>query len=85
MHIKDALPDGSVVPAGKGAGELPYLLSQYKGEVLTVEPLLSVFEGFDKLETDQKPNAIYLPQLTDSIHCGGRCAQRHYTRRTANG
>ena len=49
MHIKDALPDGSVVPAGKGAGELPYLLSQYKGEVLTVEPLLSVFEGFDKL------------------------------------
>ena len=33
------LPDGSVVPAGKGAGELPYLLSQYKGEVLTVEPV----------------------------------------------
>ena len=45
MHIKDALPDGSVVPAGKGAGELPFLLSQYKGEVLTVEPHLSVFAG----------------------------------------
>lgn len=59
MHIKDALPDGSVVPAGKGAGELPYLLSQYKGEVLTVEPLLSVFEGFDKLETDQKTKMRY--------------------------
>ena len=54
MHIKDALPDGSVVPAGKGAGNLGWLLSQYKGEVLTVEPHLSVFEGFDKLENDQK-------------------------------
>ena len=59
MHIKDALPDGSVVPAGKGAGELPYRLSQYKGEVLTVEPLLSVFEGFDKLKTDQKTKMRY--------------------------
>ena len=54
MHIKDALPDGSVVPAGKGAGELPYLLSQYKGEVLTVEPHLTVFEGLDKLEGKEK-------------------------------
>ncbi len=59
MHIKDALPDGSVVPAGKGSGELKYLLSQYKGEVLTVEPHLSVFEGFDKLETEQKTKMRY--------------------------
>lgn len=59
MHIKDALPDGSVVPAGKGAGELPYLLSQYKGEVLTIEPHLSVFEGFDKLEGQQKTEIGY--------------------------
>lgn len=54
MHIKDALPDGSVVPAGKGAGKLPYLLSQYKGEVLTVEPHLSVFEGLDRLEAQSR-------------------------------
>ncbi|MDD2647708.1 MAG: TIM barrel protein [Eubacteriales bacterium] len=54
MHIKDAMPDGSVVPAGQGAGELPYLVSQYKGEVLTVEPHLSVFAGFDKLEAGKK-------------------------------
>lgn len=59
MHIKDALPDGSVVPAGKGAGELPYLLSQYKGEVLTIEPHLSVFEGFDQLEGQQKTEMPY--------------------------
>ena len=59
MHIKDALTDGSVVPAGKGAGELPFLLSQYKGEVLTVEPHLSVFAGFDKLETERKSKMNY--------------------------
>lgn len=59
MHIKDALLDGSVVPAGKGAGELPYLLDRYKGEVLTIEPHLSVFEGFDKLECQQKSEMGY--------------------------
>ncbi|MBR1863892.1 MAG: sugar phosphate isomerase/epimerase [Ruminococcus sp.] len=54
MHIKDAMPDGSVVPAGKGAGQLDFLLSRYKGEVLTVEPHLSVFPGFEKLEKEEK-------------------------------
>lgn len=54
MHIKDALADGSVVPAGEGIGNLPYLLSQYKGSVLTLEPHLSVFDGFDKLEENEK-------------------------------
>ena len=54
MHIKDALSDGSVVPAGKGMGHLPYLLSEYKGEVLTVEPHLTVFDGLDKLESGKK-------------------------------
>ena len=54
MHIKDALADGSVVPAGKGIGNLPYLLSQYKGNVLTLEPHLSVFEGLEQLEAGNK-------------------------------
>lgn len=54
MHIKDARADGSVVPAGKGEGNIPFLLSQYKGEVLTIEPHLSVFEGFEALEASQK-------------------------------
>lgn len=54
MHIKDALADGSVVPAGKGIGNLPYLLSQYKGNVLTLEPHLSVFEGLEQLEAANK-------------------------------
>lgn len=50
MHIKDALSDGSVVPAGKGEGNIPFLLENYAGEVLTLEPHLSVFSGFEKLE-----------------------------------
>ena len=54
MHIKDALPDGTVVPAGKGVGDLPFLLGRYQGEVLTIEPHLGVFEGFDKLESSEK-------------------------------
>ncbi len=54
MHIKDALSDGTVVPAGKGDGELPRLLKQYQGEVLTVEPHLAVFAGFEKLEKEQR-------------------------------
>ncbi|MBQ5330623.1 MAG: sugar phosphate isomerase/epimerase [Oscillospiraceae bacterium] len=59
MHIKDALSDGSVVPAGKGEGNVPYLISRYKGSVLTVEPHLSVFEGFDRLEGEEKTKMDY--------------------------
>lgn len=60
MHIKDALPDGSVVPAGRGAGELPWLLARYRGDVLTVEPHLGVFEGFDKLEAGRRAERAYV-------------------------
>ncbi len=59
MHIKDALADGSVVPAGKGIGNLTYLLENFKGNVLTLEPHLSVFEGFDKLEAAEKTKHGY--------------------------
>ncbi len=59
MHIKDAMADGSVVPAGKGIGNLPYLLENYKGSVLTLEPHLSVFDGFDKLEASEKTKMGY--------------------------
>lgn len=59
MHIKDAMVDGSVVPAGKGIGNLPYLLENYRGSVLTLEPHLSVFDGFDKLEANEKTKPGY--------------------------
>lgn len=59
MHIKDAIADGSVVPAGKGIGNLPYLLKNYNVSVLTLEPHLSVFDGFDKLEAKEKSKMGY--------------------------
>ena len=52
LHIKDALADGSVVPAGCGEGHLPELLEQYQGTVLTLEPHLAVFEGLAALEQE---------------------------------
>ncbi len=54
MHIKDALSDGSIVPAGKGIGSLPYILSRYTGRVLTLEPHLKVFDGLGALENRDK-------------------------------
>lgn len=54
MHIKDALANGKVVPAGKGSGNLSWLLSQYTGKVLTLEPHLSVFNGLAALEAGAK-------------------------------
>ena len=56
MHIKDALPDGTVVPAGMGVGRLPELIRDYAaqgGEAVSVEPHLRVFQGFEELEKDR--------------------------------
>ena len=53
MHIKDALTDGTIVPAGQGHGDIPYLLEHYAGKVLTLEPHLSVFKGLEDLEAGE--------------------------------
>ncbi len=53
LHIKDALYDGNVVPAGQGVGNLPYILKEYikrGGNAVTVEPHLKVFSGLEALE-----------------------------------
>ena len=55
VHIKDALPDGSIVPAGKGCGNISTILADYKkigGGVLTLEPHLTVFDGLAGLERE---------------------------------
>ena len=57
MHIKDALPDGTVVPAGMGIGHLPDILRDFTaqgGKAVTVEPHLQVFQGLADLERDHK-------------------------------
>lgn len=58
LHIKDALfCDGSVVPAGKGDGDITEVLALYHrqgtGRLLTVEPHLFDFGGLSGLQTEQ--------------------------------
>jgi len=59
MHIKDADRKGTIVPAGKGVGQIPELLALINnartGEfILTVEPHLAVFKGLEALEGGEK-------------------------------
>ena len=61
MHIKDAVADGTVVPAGQGLGHLPEILADYTargGEVVTVEPHLRVFDGLQNLEQGTQKRAM---------------------------
>ena len=63
MHIKDALADGSIVPAGKGEGNIPTLLGKYAkigGEVLTLEPHLVVFDGLQALEKESVKEKTFI-------------------------
>lgn len=58
MHIKDALENGDVVPAGMGIGSVYEILKAlseagYNG-FLSLEPHLGSFTGLDALETDDK-------------------------------
>ena len=53
MHIKDALADGSVVPAGAGIGNLAKIVGDFRargGDAVTVEPHLRVFDGLQALD-----------------------------------
>ena len=53
MHVKDALADGTVVPAGCGIGNVRAIVKDYiegGGVALTLEPHLRVFSGLEKLE-----------------------------------
>ncbi len=55
MHIKDALADGFVVPAGKGVGNLEKIVKAYiakGGSHFTIEPHLSLFDGLAALEQE---------------------------------
>lgn len=61
FHVKDARPDGTVVPTGKGSGHVPQLLAKYAaagGRVVTLEPHLTVFTGLRGLETPGEASKI---------------------------
>ena len=56
MHIKDAVADGTVVPAGQGIGNLPQIVADYLaggGKVMTLEPHLTEFVGLKDLENSE--------------------------------
>lgn len=57
-HIKDALyKDGAVVPAGEGDGRIAEMISGIeKDTVLTLEPHLSVFEGYASIDHTKLKN-----------------------------
>ncbi len=74
MHIKDALKDGTVVPAGEGDGNVVEILKKfalkYGVRVLSLEPHLKVFDGLSSLETDdttEKNMKNTYPTLADSF------------------
>lgn len=59
IHIKDALHDGTVVPAGKGEGNVARIIGNYLaqgGEFITCEPHLQSFSGLSDLEHGEKTN-----------------------------
>lgn len=61
LHIKDAFADGSVVPAGKGIGNVKYILDDFKklgGNSVTVEPHLTVFAGLKGLEKEDDKSVV---------------------------
>ena len=62
MHIKDALSDGSVVPAGMGEGKVKEILTDLKASgyegFLSLEPHLANFVGLASLEEGKDKEAI---------------------------
>ena len=61
MHIKDALPNGSVVPPGMGSGNVPALVAKYYaqgGRVLSLEPHLYDFVGLKNLEQEGEESIV---------------------------
>ena len=56
-HVKDALADGTVVPAGEGDGYLSRMVAGIRGDtVLTLEPHLAVFEGYAAIDRTELKN-----------------------------
>lgn len=61
LHIKDALPDGTVVPAGCGQGNVSMIVKDFVargGREMTVEPHLKVFAGLKDLEQQERQSKV---------------------------
>lgn len=61
LHIKDALENGKVVPAGRGVGNLRIIVNSFMhngGQAVTVEPHLAVFPALSSLEREGQSSEI---------------------------
>ena len=61
LHIKDALADGRVVPAGCGIGNVAEIVKAYiaqGGTAMTLEPHLTVFSGLSSLEREGERSQV---------------------------
>ena len=61
LHIKDALTDNSVVPAGEGAGNVAVIVKKFRdqgGKEVTIEPHLAVFTGLKELEEEGNTSEV---------------------------
>ena len=61
MHIKDAKADGKIVPAGYGNGNVKEIVTSFiagGGNAFTIEPHLTVFDGFSHLERKGEKSEI---------------------------
>ena len=88
MHIKDALADGTVVPAGHGIGNVGAIVRDFLesgdakvvlqgGAALTLEPHLRVFNGLEKLERPgERPAMPYTYESGDAAFDAAAAALR---------
>ena len=79
MHIKDALlADGSVVPSGKGDGNVPSILKDMPGcgdMILSLEPHLTVFSGLETLQGEELKHVYSYPDSNTAFDAAA-CALR---------
>lgn len=69
MHIKDATPDGQVVPPGKGLGNIATIVKDYLamgGQVLSLEPHLYEFVGLKSLEQEGEESVVGAMAFSDA-------------------
>ena len=61
FHIKDVISEGGIlVPAGDGDGDIPGLISMLdRDTVMTIEPHLMVFAGYDKIDGEKLNHKFY--------------------------
>lgn len=83
FHMKDALfSDGSVVSVGNGDGSVPYILEDVKKSrsdkvILTVEPHLHVFNGLEKLQSQEVQHKEAYPDSRIAFHAACQAVKKY--------